>query len=326
MTVARSTGGSEALRETPRTRAVEFLAEYGFMVFFAVWVVFLAIATPLFLTPNNIILLLRQAAIFGIPAIGATFVVILGELDISFGSTIGLAGAVGAGLVVAGADPLVGITSAIVVGLVVGLVNGFLVTFVRIPSVVATLGMLGIVLGVGLLYTEGRSIFGPALDPLLPLAQGWVGPIPVPVIILFICYAIAWFVLTKTQFGMHVYLSGDNPEAAFRSGIPVDRIRVAVFALAGATAGFGGMMLVARVSQAQASLGDEALFPVLTAVILGGVSLHGGRGRIENTLIAAIFLAAIVNGLILLGVPTDAQRIVQGAILIAAVSLDRLRK
>lgn len=326
MTAARATGGSDALHETPRTRAVEFLAEYGFLVFFVVWVVFLAIATPLFLTPNNIILLLRQAAIFGIPAIGATFVVILGELDISFGSVIGLAGAIGAGLVVAGADPLVGIAGAILVGLAVGLVNGFLVTFVRIPSVVATLGMLGIALGIGLLYTQGRSIFGPPLDPLLPLAQGWIGPIPVPVVILFVCYAIAWFVLTKTRFGMHVYLSGDNPEAAYRSGIPVDRIRVAVFALAGATAGFGGMMLVARVSQAQASLGDEALFPVLTAVILGGVSLHGGRGRIENTLIAAIFLAAIVNGLILLGVPTDAQRIVQGAILIAAVSLDRLRK
>lgn len=318
--------GAETLRETNRTRALDFLAEYGFLAFFAAWVILLAIATPLFLTPNNIILLLRQAAIFGIPAIGATFVMILGELDISFGSTIGLAGAVGAGSVVAGAHPLVGIGIAVVVGLVVGLANGFLVTVVRIPSVVATLGMLGIALGVGLLYTGGRSIFGPPLDAILPLAQGWIGPIPIPVVILFICYAIAWFVLTQTRFGMHVYLAGDNPEAAFRAGIPVDRIRVSVFAIAGATAGFGGMILVARVSQAQASLGGEALFPVLTAVILGGVGLHGGRGRMENTLIASIFLAAIVNGLILIGVPTDAQRIVQGAILIAAVSLDRLRR
>lgn len=319
-------GAAVQVHQTSRTRLLEFLAEYGFIVFFAIWVVFLALMTPLFLTPNNLILLLRQAAIFGIPAIGATFVMILGELDISFGSVIGLAGAVGAGAIVAGVDPLVGILVAIVIGLIVGLINGFLVTVVEIPSVVATLGMLGIVLGVGLLYTEGRSIFGPALDPILPLAQGWVGPIPVPVIILFVSYAIGWFVLTQTRFGMHVYLTGDNREAAFRSGIAVNRVRVAVFAIGGATAGFGGMMLVARVSQAQASLGDEALFPVLTAVILGGVGLQGGRGRIENTLIAAIFLAAIVNGLILLGVPTDTQRIVQGAILIAAVSLDRLRR
>jgi ribose/xylose/arabinose/galactoside ABC-type transport system permease subunit len=316
----------ETYRESARTRIAEFLAEYGFVVFFAAWVVFLASQTPLFLTPNNLLILLRQAAIFGIPAIGATFVLILGELDISFGSTIGLSGAVGATLIVGGADPVLGIVAATLVGLGVGLTNGFLVNYLRIPSVVATLGMLGVVLGVGLLYTGGKSIFGPPLQPILFLAQGYVGGIPVPVIVLFIAYAVAWFVLTQTRFGMHVYLVGDNPEAAYRAGIPVRRIRMAVFALAGLTAGFGGMILVARVSQAQASLGSESLFPVLTAVILGGVGLQGGRGRVENTLIASVFLAAIFNGLILLGVPTNAQRMVEGAILVAAVSLDRLRR
>ncbi|OGN80975.1 MAG: hypothetical protein A2X23_10715 [Chloroflexi bacterium GWC2_73_18] len=305
---------------------LEFLSEYGFLVFFALWAAFLALATDKFLTPNNVLLLLRQAAIFGIPAIGATFVLILGELDISFGSTIGFAGAIGATLIVGGADPLVGILAGTAVGLLIGLANGILVTVVRIPSVVATLGMLGIVLGVGLVYTGGKSIFGPELTPILFLAQGWVGPLPVPVIILFIAYAIAWLVLTQTRFGMHVYLVGDNAEAAYRAGISVGWIKLAVFALAGATAGFGGMVLVARVSQAQASLGSEALFPVLTAVILGGVGLQGGRGRVENTLLAAIFLAAIFNGLILLGVPTNMQRVVEGGILVAAVSLDRLRR
>jgi len=326
MTSAAVGTAPEALRETTRTRVVEFLTEYGFLVFFVVWVVVLTIATPLFLTPANILVLLRQAAIFGIPAIGATFVMILGELDISFGSTVGLTGAVGATLIVGGSDPLLGIVAATGVGLFIGLVNGFLVTRLRIPSVVATLGMLGIVAGAALTFTAGRAIFGPRLEPILYLAQGWIGPIPVPVIIIFVAYALAWFVLTRTRFGMHVYLVGDNPEAAYRAGIPVGRIRMAVFAMAGATAGFGGMVLVARVSQAQASLGADALFPVLTAVILGGVGLQGGRGRVENTLIAAIFLAAIFNGLILLGVPSNMQGVMQGGILIAAVSLDRLRR
>ena len=326
MSAAWTPAGAETLRETSRTRLLEFLSEYGFLVFFALWAAFLALATDKFLTPNNVLLLLRQAAIFGIPAIGATFVLILGELDISFGSTIGFAGAIGATLIVGGADPLVGILAGTAVGLLIGLANGILVTVVRIPSVVATLGMLGIVLGVGLVYTGGKSIFGPELTPILFLAQGWVGPLPVPVIILFIAYAIAWLVLTQTRFGMHVYLVGDNAEAAYRAGISVGWIKLAVFALAGATAGFGGMVLVARVSQAQASLGSEALFPVLTAVILGGVGLQGGRGRVENTLLAAIFLAAIFNGLILLGVPTNMQRVVEGGILVAAVSLDRLRR
>jgi ribose/xylose/arabinose/galactoside ABC-type transport system permease subunit len=317
--------GGETFHETRRTRAGEFLADNGFLVFFVIWVVFLALASPYFLTTDNIILLLRQAAIFGIPAIGATFVVLVGELDLSFGSTMGLAGSVGAFLIVAGVDPWIGILAACLVGLAVGLANGLLVTVVRIPSVVATLGTLGIVLGVGLLFTEGHSIFGPQLAPILPLAQGWIGPIPIPVIILFVSYAVAWVVLNMSRYGIHTFLVGDNPEAAYRAGISVKRIKSAAFLLGGVTAGLGGMILVARVSQAQASLGSEALFPVLTAVILGGVSLRGGRGRIEYTLLASIFLASIVNGLILLGVPGDAQRIVQGVILIAAVSLDRLR-
>ena len=166
---------------------------------------------------------------------------------------------------------------------------------------------------------------GPALDPIDWLAQGYVGPIPVPVVILFVGYSIGWFVLNRTRFGMHVYLTGDNREAAYRAGIAVDRVRMAVFIVAGALAGLGGIILVSRVSQAQATFGADALFPVLTAVILGGAGLQGGRGRIENTLIASIFLASLLNGIILLGVDAQYQRIVLGAILVAAVSLDRFR-
>jgi ribose transport system permease protein len=138
-------------------------------------------------------------------------------------------------------------------------------------------------------------------------------------------YSIGWFILNRTRFGTHVYLTGDNREAAYRAGIAVDRVRVTVFVIAGALAGLGGIILVARVSQAQATFGVDALFPVLTAVILGGAGLQGGRGRIENTLIASIFLASLLNGIILLGVDAQYQRIVLGAILIAAVSLDRFR-
>ena len=308
-----------------RSRMVDFLAEYGFVVFLVLWVVFLSITTDTFLTERNLLLLLRQASIYGIPAIGATFVILLGELDISFGSVIGLAGVAGAEVLVGGGSGAAAIAAAVGVGIVVGLVNGFLVSVLRIPSVVATLGMLSIVLGIGIVYTGGTAIHGPALDPIDWLAQGYVGPIPVPVVILFIGYALGWFVLNWTRFGTHIYLTGDNREAAYRAGISVDRIRVAVFVIAGASAGLGGLILVSRVSQAQATFGADALFPVLTAVILGGAGLQGGRGRIENTLIASIFLASLLNGIILLGVDAQYQRIVLGAILIAAVSLDRYR-
>ena len=313
-------------RATWRDRAREFLSEYGFLAFFAVWVVFLAITTPLFLTGENLVLVLRQASIFGIPAIGATFVLIAGELDISFGALLGLCGLAGASALTAGFPPIIGILAAVGVGLLVGIANGLLVTVTKIPSVVATLGMLTMLQGIGLVVSKGSSVFGPELDPLIYLAQGYVGPVPIPVLLSIIAYALAWVVLTRTPFGMHVYLIGDNAEAAYRTGINVDRLRLVVFALAGALTSVGALILVGRVGQAQATLGTEALFPVLTAVILGGTGLQGGRGRIQNTLLASLFLASIVNGLILLGVDPSAQSVVEGAILILAVSLDRLRR
>ncbi len=309
-----------------KARGLEFLAEYGFIVFFAIWAIYLSIATVQFLTPDNLLIVLRQASIFGIPAIGATFVMIVGEIDISFGSLLGLSGAIGASLIVGGKNPLVGVLAAVVVGGIVGLINGLLVTVMRIPSVVATLGMLTAVLGAGLWYTHGQSYFGPQLEPIIYLAEGYAGFLPVPVIILFIAYGLAYLFLSRTVFGRWIYLVGDNQEAAYRTGIPVRRIKIAVFVLSGVLTGIGGIILVGRVGQGSASLGTEALFPVLTAVILGGVSLNGGRGNLWNTLIASVFLASIVNGLILIGADPSVQQIAQGGILIAALSLDRLRR
>ena len=304
---------------------VEVIAREGFIVIFAIWAAYLAIATDTFLTHDNVLLLLRQAAIFSIVGIGATMVTLLGELDISFGATIALAGCVSGAWIVGGTHPAAGIAIAVGIGLVIGLANGVLVNYVRIPSVVATLGMLGVVEGLAQMYTGGSSIFGDELRRLDFLARDELIGVPIPVLIAFGLYTIAWFVTTRTRFGAHLYATGDNREAAYRAGINVQRIRLVVFVVAGALAGFAGLMQVIRIGRAQATIGADALFPVLTAVILGGTSLHGGRGRIVNTLIAAVFLASITNGLILLGVAPEVQRLVQGAVLVAAVSLDRLR-
>lgn len=308
-----------------RDRAVEFMAREGFILIFALWAIYLTLATDTFLTQGNIIILLRQAAIFAIVGIGTTMVAILGELDISFGSVLALAGCVSAAWMVGGSHPVVGIAIAVSIGAVIGLGNGVLVNYVRIPSVVATLGALGVAEGIAMMYTGGSSIFGDGLNRVSFLAQDKVLGIPIAVLIAFGLYVVAWFVTTRTAFGAHLYATGDNREAAYRAGIPVQRIRLTVFVVAGALAGFAGLMQAARIGRAQATMGVDALFPVLTAVILGGVSLHGGRGRIVNTLVASVFLASITNGLILLGVASEVQRVVQGAVLIAAVSLDRLR-
>lgn len=317
---------------TARERAIrwgqlaEFLAREGFIVIFFVWAVYLSLATDTFMTNSNVMILLRQAAIFAIIGIGTTMVAILGELDISFGAILSLAGCVGAAWIVGGHHPLVGFGLALGIGAAAGSINGMLVNYVRIPSVVATLGMLGMVEGLAAMYTGGESIFGEQLDQLSWLARGEVIGIPTSVLLAFAMYVVAWVVMTWTPFGAHLYATGDNREAAYRAGIPVQRIRLVVFVIAGALAGLAGLMQVARVGRAQATLGVDALFPVLTAVILGGVSISGGRGRIVNTLIASVFLASITNGLILLGVDSQVQRVVQGAVLVVAVSLDRLRK
>jgi ribose/xylose/arabinose/galactoside ABC-type transport system permease subunit len=309
-----------------RANAVEFIAREGFIVIFAAWALYLTIATDTFLTESNVMILLRQAAIFAIIGIGTTMVAILGELDISFGAILSLAGCVAAAWIVDGWSPVVGVAIAIGIGAAIGLVNGVLVNYVRIPSVVATLGVLGIVEGLAMMYTSGSSIFGPDLERLSFLARGEILGIPTTVVIAFAMYAVAWVVTTRTPFGAHLYATGDNREAAFRAGIAVQRLRLIVFIVAGALAGLAGVLQVARIGRAQATMGADALFPVLTAVILGGVSISGGRGRIVNTLIASVFLASITNGLILLGVTSEVQRVVQGAVLVIAVSLDRLRK
>jgi len=313
-------------RHARRSQVISLLATHGSIVAFVLWVLFLCLATTTFASVDNIMIVLRQAAIFSIVAIGTTIVMLLGELDISFGSALAMGGISGATVLVAGGGLPLAVLAAVGAGLVFGAVNAFLVTVLRIPSVVATLATLGAGTGVGLLFTKGTTIYGDGLTEVSFVTQGYIAGVPVPVLIAIGLYVVAWFALTRTRWGAHLYATGDNPQSAFRAGINVTRMRVAAFLVAGALAGFAGLLLASRLGRASADMGADALFPVLTAVILGGVSIEGGRGRVINTLIACIFLASITNGLILLGVDSTVQQIVQGGVLVLAVSLDRLRR
>jgi len=328
-TVTRSAGQAvddtaEAGRPAWR-RALAAFAAQGFIVIFALWAIYLSFATEQFLTKQNLLLIVRQASIFAIVGIGTTLVVLLGELDISFGSVVSLAGCVGGAWIVGGHDPVVGFAVAIAIGVVIGAVNGVLVTYCRIASVVATLGTLGIAAGLAQMYTSGSSIFGDRLGRIYSLAQGTIIGVPTLAVIAAGFYVVFSIVASRTRFGTHIYAAGDSEVAAFRTGVRVRMVKLAVFVIAGALAGFAAMLQVARVGRAYSSIGTNFLFPVLTAVILGGVSMHGGKGRLINTAIASVFLASITNGLILLSINDNMQQVVQGAVLIAAVSLDRLR-
>jgi ribose/xylose/arabinose/galactoside ABC-type transport system permease subunit len=303
------------------------MGENGFIVIFILWAIFLSLTTDSFATSNNIFTVLRQAAITGIVAIGAHFIILLGNIDLSPAATLTLSGVVMAQLLVNfGVHPVLAGLGALVVGAFVGLVNGLIVTRLRINAIITTLGTSSVLGGIAFILTQGKTIFGDQVDAIEFLSRGRLLDIlPVPVIILFILYGLAFIVLRYTTFGAHVFAVGNNEKAAWLSGIPVDRVKVLAFTLAGVLAGFGGIMQVARQGTATGGMGEDFLFPILTAVVLGGASLSGGRGKVLNTLIAAIFLTTIANGMILLDVDIYAQRIVSGAILVIALSLDRLR-
>ncbi|CAG0931714.1 Ribose import permease protein RbsC [Thermoflexales bacterium] len=309
-----------------RRRVLDFVGENGFIVIFILWCLLLALATDNFLTWRNIFTVLQQSAIVSIVAIGEMLVLLTGAMDVSLAAILSVGGLVAASLLLNNLPPLPAVVLGVGAGGLIGLVNGLIVTKSKINSIIATLGMLSILGGLALMYTQGQTIYGPPLDSLDFLSSGDVAGVRVPIVVMFVLYALFHFILSRTLFGAQLYAVGSNEKAAWLSGLRVDRIRIAAFAVAGVLAGLGGVMQVARQGSATALMGDEFLFPILTTVVLAGVSLSGGQGRLLNVLVAAIFLVTITNGMVLLGLSVNAQRVASGVILIVALSLDRLRQ
>lgn len=305
---------------------MDFVGENGFIIVFILWCLFLSLTTEKFLTPRNILTILQQSAIVGIVSIGEMLVLLTGAMDVSLAAILSVSGLVAASLMLSGVPPLLAVVLGVGTGGAIGLVNGLIVTKSKINSIIATLGMLSILSGLALMYTQGQTIYGLALESISFLSSGIVAGVRVPIVAMFGLYAVFHVVLSRTLFGAQLYAVGSNDKAAWLSGLRVDRIRIAAFVLAGVLAGIGGVMQAARQGSATAIMGDEFLFPILTTVILAGVSLSGGKGRLWNVLIAAIFLVTITNGMVLLGVSVNAQRVASGVILITALSLDRLRQ
>ena len=309
-----------------RQRVMDFLGENGFVVIFLLWCLFLSLVTDRFLTSRNILTILQQSAIVGIVAIGEMLVMVTGAMDVSLAAILSVSGLVAAILMIQAVPPLLAVVAGVGAGGAIGLVNGLIVTKSKINSIIATLGMFSILGGLALMVTQGQTIYGQALDDIDFLSSGAVIGVRVPILVMFALYALFSVVLSRTLFGAQLYAVGSNEKAAWLAGLRVDRIRIAAFVLAGVLAGVGGVMQAARQGSATATMGEEFLFPILTTVILAGVSLSGGKGRLLNVLIAAIFLVTITNGMVLLGLSVNAQRVASGVILIVALSLDQLRQ
>jgi len=252
-------------------------------------------------------------------AVGMTFVLIVGGIDLSVGSVVGLAGVLCADALVRGAGLPAGVAVGLVVGLVVGTVNGLAVTQLRVPPFIVTLAMMLIVRGAAYKYTNARTISG------LPPAFGALSQGALAASVMAAVFALTWVLLMRTPFGRHVYATGGNPEAAWLAGIRVQRVLLAVYALCGLCAGLAGVLVASRLNAGYPKAGEFYELDAVTAVVVGGTSLFGGRGSIWGTLAGAFFIGILNNGLNLFHVETYDQLMVKGAVLLAAASLDRWR-
>lgn len=281
----------------------------------------LAILSPHFLTANNLLNVARHAVPLFVMSAGLTLVVLTGGIDLSVGSVLGLAACLAASLITSG-HPEIGIAAALAAGLGCGLVNGVLVAYARIPSFIATYGMLWIANGLAYVFMKGEVIYG--LPPSFRIiGTGWLGPIPYPIAIALGLIGVLQILMHRTPFGRGIYAIGGNPVAARLSGMPVRPRLVAVYALSGLLASFAGLIVIARTNAADVSLGEEQLLPAIAAVCLGGTSLFGGIGGVAGTAVGAIILAMVLNGMNLLGVKTFWQAGVLGLIILLSVMADQ---
>ena len=283
----------------------------------AIWVVLVAlvivftIANPRFISPNNLLTLLRQVSMYGIASIGMTFVILLGDIDLSTGTIISFVNIICAYMMVnMGIHPVIAILVSLVAATLIGVLNGFMVSTVGIPAIIATYATQTAFYGLALIICGGMPISGFSKG-FAVIGQGYVGIVPIPVIIMIICFAIGSFILNKTYFGRYFYAVGGNVEAAKLSGIRVSRIKYLVFAISGFFAGLAGIVMLSRTASGNASSGADGFeFEVITCVVLGGVSVTGGVGRMSGVVAGTFIIGALKNGMVPLDIdvtPMDSQ-------------------
>ena len=325
-TVIRSDATEDA-DQTPRGRVLTLgdIAgrESGGLVVLLVAVGVLTLASDEFLTGNNLSNLARQVAIFGIIAIGQLLVILTAGIDLSVGSVLGLSGAVTAQLLVAGWPVPVAILAGILLGTVFGIANGLLVTRLKLPPFIATLGMLGIARGIVLVITDAKTVQG-LPEGFEQIANGTVVGIPNLLLVAVVITVAAWFLLTRTVFGRYVYAVGSNPESARLAGVPVLAVQVAVYAISGLLAGVGGVLLASRLGAGIPTAGTGFELNAIAACVIGGASLFGAKGSALGAAAGALIMGVLNNGGNLLAINAFYLQIAIGVLIIVAVAFDQL--
>lgn len=303
------------------TIITRFLSRYGSLVMLATLLILMSLTSKEFLTLNNLTNVARQVSIFAIIGTGMTFVIITAGIDLSVGSQLALTGCVAMTIIDKTNGDFLGIAAGILVGAICGAVNGITVSRFRVPPFIATLAGLTVYRGLSLVITNGLPIIK-FEGNFRFIGQGVIAGIPVPVIIMVIVVIGMQLVLSRTAFGAYIYAVGGNEEAARLSGIKVAWVKFWAYVLCGFLSGLSGMILMARLSSAQPAVGEGFELDAIAAVVLGGTSLMGGRGAVWSTLIGALVIGILSNGMNLMGVHSHYQLVAKGVLIVLAVVLD----
>ena len=296
------------------------------LVFIVEVIVFAIASNGAFIRTNNIINISRQVSYYGIASIGMTFVILIAGIDLSIGSIITLVNVVCAYLMVnSGMNMWLAILLSLAMSTLIGVLNGFMVATIGMPALIATFASQTIFEGVAYLISGGRPISG-LPEGFALFGRKSLGMIPVCTIIMIICFAVGSFILNKTYFGRYFYAIGGNEEASELSGIRVNKVKYLIYALSGLFAGMAGIVLLSRSNSAQSTVGKGLEFDVITCVVLGGVSVNGGVGRISGVVAGVMIIGSLTNGMILMDVSEYTQMVVKGLVLAVAVGIDCLSK
>lgn len=285
-------------------------------------VIILSVATPQFFTFGNLRNVALQISVNALIAVGMTFVILTAGIDLSVGSTLALSSAISAGLMVAHVNPWIAVAIALVIGAISGAINGLFVAYANLAPFIVTLGTMTLFRGLTEIYTNGNPIFNlPA--SFCNFGTGTLLEIPWPVLVTLLVLIIAWVILQRSIAGRRIYAIGGNERVSFLAGIPVKRYLMSVYVISGILAALAGIVLSSRLGSAEPTAGTGYELDAITAVVLGGTSLSGGEGTLWGTVIGALLLGVISNGLNLLNVNSFYQDAVKGVIILAAIMLDR---
>lgn len=300
----------------------ENLDKYKSLIGLALLCVIITFVSPAFMTLSNITNVFTQVSTNAIIAVGMTFVILTGGIDLSVGSTVAISGAFAASIIKSTNNVFLAIIVAGIVGIVIGLINGLLISKGKLQAFIATLATMTIFRGVTLVFTNGTPI-SKLSESFVNIGNGELGFIPIPVVITVIVFIIAVYVLTETRFGRYLYALGGNEDSARLSGINTNKIKTLVYVISGFASSIAGVIIASRIGSASPNAGTGFELDAIAAVVIGGTSLAGGEGRITGTLIGALIIGVLNNGLNLMNVSPFYQSIVKGLVILIAVLLDK---